>query len=303
MEDKIFKHPPFEIKRVFSQLSEVIDYGLTMLHIPRWWKETQGGGIRVAVIDTLACNHPDIVDGLLCQIDFTAKHSEDQYADHGTLVAGIIGARQNNMGLVGVAPKCSMYSLGVLDINGTGEMSHICNAIQWCIDNKMDIVNLSLGASPEPCEPLEEVTKAAADAGVILIAAAGNDSGSLNLDTVNIPARYDWVISVAAVDPRKTKASFSSTGPVNIAAPGVDIYSCAPPDKYLRASGTSFSAPIISGLAALILAKHKNKPDSKTPVRNVYDMLDHFKRISTDIGPDEFFGIGIPNGVPNGNFD
>lgn len=295
--EHIMRIPPYYIKNTFNQLSETIDYGLKMLNIPQWWVETKGEGIRIAVIDTIADNHPDYADGLNCTIDFTGEGITPNN-NHGTLVSGIIGARQNNMGVVGVAPKCNLYSLGALSPNtGSGELSWIVNAIEWAIDNKMDIINMSFGASPRSAPELEEVTKRAADKGIILVAAAGNEGGGLNLDTVSIPARYEWVIGVGAVDPFRQRASFSSTGPLNIAAPGVDILSTSVGGGYVRASGTSFACPIITGLCALILAKHKNSKDSKTPINNTYDMLKHLERISTHLGDPSLYGIGLPNGT------
>jgi hypothetical protein len=191
---------------------------------------------------------------------------------HGTLVAGIIAAEMNNnIASVGVASHAKIMPLRVLNSIGVGDTKAVADAIDYAVRNKAKIINLSF-VGTEKSKILEDALARAYKAGVIIVAAAGNDSAHLegaDLDqTPAYPVCYDgapgenWVIGVAATDPLDQKTTFSSFGKscIDVAAPGLGIWGLATQDarydlKDLSRgywSGTSMSAPQVSGLAAMV---------------------------------------------------
>jgi subtilisin family serine protease len=221
-----------------------------------WAEGYTGEGTKVAVIDTgIDYTHPDLIANYKGGKDFVNK--DDLPMDdngHGTHVAGIIAACNNNdIGVVGVAPNASLYAVKVLDATGSGYYSDIIAGIEWCI-GKVDIANMSLGGTYDS-PSLHAACDTAAEH-ILLVAAAGNSGNRAGRgDNVNYPARYDTVIAVAATDSSDNRASFSSTGPpLDIAAPGVSIYSTYKGGGYATMSGTSMAAPHVAGTLALLLS-------------------------------------------------
>jgi len=177
---------------------------------------------------------------------------DNQVADdngHGTHVAGIAGAEINNgVGVAGMAGGSRLMTVKVLDQYGNGWYSDLAQGIVYAVDNGARIINLSLGGAPSS-QTLQEAVDYARARGVLVVAATGNDGGA-----VLYPAACEHVLAVAATDQSDARASFSNHGPqVDVAAPGVDIYSTWPwVGGYFTKSGTSMATPHISGLAALI---------------------------------------------------
>lgn len=286
--------PPFSTMMVSQdEKKEVIDWGLQALGIPDIWKQTQGEGVKVAVLDTgVATKHPDLKDAIVASKDFTGEGVEDGNA-HGSHCAGIVLARQNAEGVVGVAPKAELIVGKVLTNAGSGSFDWIVNGMQWAVDSGADIISMSLGAR-SGTDALAKATQAVIDAGKILIVAAGNDGEGR--ETVNYPGAYPNVICVGSINRKMRRSDFSSTGAnLTIMAPGEKILSCYPPDEYARFSGTSMATPFIAGVAALILAKHR-KHGGKTPCENQKQMFEHLTKValdSEDPGWDRNTGWGI----------
>jgi subtilisin len=218
-------------------------------------------GVNVAVIDTgIDCSHPDLTLNCRYGASFVkgAKPVDDH--GHGTHVAGIIGAQANGFGVIGVAPEATLYAVKVLDSKGSGSFSAVASGIVWAARNGMHVINMSLGGMSFS-QTLADAVKAASDAGVLVVSAAGN-SGCCN--TVLYPAKLPESMAVAAVDANDQRASFSSTGPeVDVAAPGVAILSTVPtgscklcdPSGYRTLSGTSMATPHVSGTGALLMSR------------------------------------------------
>ncbi len=217
-----------------------------------------GAGIKVAIIDTgIDCSHPDLAAN--CRGGYDFVNGDDDPMDdhsHGTHVAGIIAARDDAAGVVGVAPDAELYALKILDASGSGDDSDLIAAMEWAITHSVQVVNLSLGTSADPGFLVRQVFDKAATAGIVTVAAAGNsDFFGLIGDTVQWPARYESVIAVGATDSADSLAYYSSTGPeVELAAPGNSIYSTVLNGQWASKSGTSMAAPHVAGTAALILA-------------------------------------------------
>jgi subtilisin family serine protease len=194
--------------------------------------------------------------------DFVPKEGDNDPVDdngHGTHVSGTIGAEgDNGIGITGVTWAVSIMPLKTLDKEGTGTVAEEIEAIEYAIANGAKIINASF--SGEDYSKLEyDAIKSAQDARILLVAAAGNN-GSNNDDTPEYPASYNLnnIIAVAATDHNDRLAHFSNYGAltVDVAAPGVDIYSTKTDNSYSLASGTSMAAPHVSGLAALIWSQN-----------------------------------------------
>ncbi len=160
---------------------------------------------------------------------------------HGTLVAGIIAA---------VAPDAMIMPLRVFDDEGDGDIAKITKAIRYAVKNGANVINMSFGLD-ESSKAIKEAIDKARDAGVIVIASAGNKNSAVP----QYPAAYSGVISVAATTNQDKKGSFSNYGTtIDVDAPGANIVSAYPGGYYAVASGTSFAAPIVAGETALLLS-------------------------------------------------
>lgn len=248
-----------------------------------------GAGIKVGVLDTgIQLNHEDlIVKGGVSFIPGVTSYNDDE--GHGTHVAGIIGAENNGIGTVGVAPEADIYSIKVLDQNGSGYDSYIIAGIDWAITNKMDIINLSLGGDEGNSFLKDAVDKAVAN-GILVVAAAGNDGGADPTgNTVDYPAKYANAIAVSSINSSLQRSSFSSAGEeVDIAAPGSYILSTTNNGAYGYMSGTSMATPYASGVLALI--KQNNPTWTAQQLR---DQLESTVEDLGVVGRDVVFGEGL----------
>jgi subtilisin len=252
----------------------------------------EGDGIKVAVLDTgIDYNHPELSGVYAGGYDFVNK-DEDPMDDegHGTHVAGTIAAARNGYGVVGVAPKVKLYALKVLDANGSGSFSNVIAALQWCVENGVQITNNSYGSSKDPGTIVKEAFDAAYNAGILHVASAGNSGNPTGRgDNVGYPARYTSVIAVAATTKTDSRASYSSTGPdVELAAPGSAINSTLLGGGYGEMSGTSMASPHVAGAAALVW--YANPTWSNEQVRQ------RLIETAEDLGPsgrDPYYGYGL----------
>lgn len=258
IDEKMYAHIPIGICQEINILKQIVPWGVgrigaTFVHT----MGNTGKGIKVGILDTgIDYNHPDISNNYKGGYNFIDNNTDARdYNGHGTHVAGIVAAEDNDIGVVGVAPDAYIYSVRILDFAATGTASDIAAGLEWCMDNNMQIVNMSLG-SCEDSISVERAIDVLYNHGVLLIAAAGNSGNAMGIgDNIDNPARYKSVIAVGATDINDNRASFSSTGPkLEISAPGKDIYSLLPGNKYASLSGTSMSSPHVAGVAALILS-------------------------------------------------
>jgi subtilisin family serine protease len=220
----------------------------------------------VAVIDTgIDRNHPDLDDNLAgCENFIYWWRSCEDDNGHGTHVAGIIAAENNGFGAVGVAPEAEIYALKVLNYRGSGYLSDLIEALDWAVANQMAVVNMSLGTNFDVTS-FHEAVQRAYSAGIVLVAASGNDGPGGN--SVDYPARYPEVIAASAVDEALAVPSWSSRGPeVDLAAPGANVYSTALGGSYKKMSGTSMASPHVAGAVAL---RRENSNESPSTIKSV----------------------------------
>jgi subtilisin family serine protease len=203
---------------------------------------------------------------------------------HGTHVAGIIGAvGDNHIGVAGVCWQVSLMALKAFDEKGDGLLADVIEAIDYAIRNGAQVLNASW-SSPERSLALEEAVAEARRAGVVFVAAAGNDRSAV----AAYPAAYEGVVTVAATNAKDQRASFSNYGPhTALAAPGETIFSTIPNNNYDYRSGTSMAAPYVSGVAALVRARHPQftSAEVETILRNAVD----------GIQADQYIGAGRVN--------
>lgn len=217
----------------------------------------KGTGIKVAVIDSgIDYTHPDLSANYAGGYDFVNNDADPRDDNgHGTHCAGTIAATANGVGVVGVAPEARIYALKVLDSTGGGSFSNIIAALQWSVNNGIQVTSNSYGSTGNPGTTVENAFIAAQNAGIINVAAAGNNGTTAGTeDNVNYPARYASCVSVAATDSNNVRATFSCTGTkIDIAAPGVAINSTTMGGGYAAWSGTSMATPHVAGAVALAL--------------------------------------------------
>ena len=258
---------------------------------PAAWTVATGSGTTVAVIDTgVDTNHPDLAARIWTNTadpcgngvdddgnghvddcrgwDFGTSDNDPNpdlaYSGqaHGTHVAGIVAAATNGVGIVGIAPEASIMALKTANASGQLSTSGIIAAIHYARANGADVINLSLGTAPGTPRSAVASMEAAIDdavaAGVVVVAASGNNGTDTTYNTV-WPAGFSvynsGVITVGASTNSDTKASFSNTGAaVNLLAPGYFILSTMPNAGYGFMSGTSMAAPYTAGAVAVVLS-------------------------------------------------
>jgi subtilisin len=260
----------------------------------------KGAGVKVAVIDTgIDYNHPDLMGNYVGGTNTAYPDDDDPFDDsynsHGTHVAGVTAAELNGEGVVGVAPEASLYAVKALDGGGVGLVSWIIAGLDWAVANHMDIVNMSLGADIHS-QAFADACAAAYEAGILLVAAAGNTYGG----EVLYPARFGSVIAVGATYMDDTVTSMSPVGPeVELVAPGsginstVSLYSY--PTLYSTLSGTSQASPHVAGVAALVLAAGVEDLNGDG-VANHQDVRIHLQATALDLGEpgeDDTYGHGL----------
>ncbi len=249
------------------------------------WVKIQGSKeVVVAVLDSgVDYTHTDLAANMWIRPDNVPQYKDEELgtfndlrgfnaADnqsdpmddngHGTHCSGIVGAEGNNdEGIAGINWKVEIMPLKFMGRGGFGTTKDAIEAINYAIDRKQNgvnvrVINASWGSTMRS-KALEDAIRAAGEAGILFVAAAGNN-GTSNDRSPHYPSNYDLpnVISVAALDRSDNLASFSNFGTktVHIAAPGRDILSTWLGDNYREASGTSMATPYVAGVAALILA-------------------------------------------------
>lgn len=233
-----------------TQPAQVTPWGIGRISAPQAWGTSTAIGVKIAVIDTgISTGHPDLKVAGGANI-ITPKKSYNDDNGHGSHVAGIIAALSNSVGVVGAGYNANLYAVKVLNANGSGYLSDVIGGIQWSVNNSIRLANMSLGSSTNS-QSLKDAVTAAGQAGLIMVAAAGNDSGG----PVIYPAAYPEVIAVTALTSSDTFASFSNKGPeVDVIAPGVSIFSTYKGTDYATLSGTSMAAPHVTAACGLKLA-------------------------------------------------
>jgi serine protease len=279
---------------------------LRQIGMPAAWKQGNGKGAVVAVIDTGVTQVGDLADTKFVPgYNFVANNANaaDDHG-HGTHVAGTIAESTNNrFGVAGIAYGASIMPLKVLSAQGSGSMGGISQAIRWAADHGANVINMSLGGG-RAMAPLARAVQYAHDKGVVVVAAAGNDGRG----KVSYPARYPGVIAVAATQQDDGTTFYSNWGPeIDLAAPGGNTraqqqggvlqHTIVPGDTsrtdYLWFMGTSMAAPHVAGVAALIVGAGVRKPDAVEAILLSTARKPPARDAATGARIDDHYGAGI----------
>lgn len=286
---------------------QTVPWSLQRLLLDELWQggKTTGSGVRVAVIDTgvddgnpQLAGKVDAGPSLLFDkqnnkpVDGTSKNDT---VGHGTKVAGIIAAsRSDRTGFVGLAPDARIYAIRQNDSEGNGDVSTLTKAINDAIDNHVQVINISQdvrGAGDARFggyADLKAAVERAEQNKIVVVASSGNDGKEGD----TYPGAFPTVLSVGASDRNNERAPFSQYGSfVKVAAPGVEMLSTVPGGGQCVDNGTSFAAPYVAGLAALLVGAHPKW----TPAQVRAWIEQSAQR--TERGPNEFIGWGVVDPV------
>ncbi|GEM_PF-4408969 len=289
-------------------------WNILSVKAPEAWEAAEyGQDIKVAIVDTGIAKHENlnIAGGQSC---IPGDKSYSDTNGHGTHCAGIVAGLGNpspekygGVKVVGVAPKCNLYAVKVMGTDGIGQVSWVITGMEWCLKNKMNVVNLSLQMAKPPSTPFFRAIQQCQEAGIAVICAAGNSFDSGNFPWVNAPANSKeekdssgTPMAVAALEKDNSICDFSSRGArgvaqpwnqVSVSAPGRNILSTSLNNEYTILSGTSMASPHVAGLATLIMKKKKPK--------SISDLQQQINASSTALGegkaPNVPYGYGLIN--------
>ncbi|MCD4792296.1 MAG: S8/S53 family peptidase [Bacteroidales bacterium] len=273
----------FEGVEVEKYIHKFINYNSVFKDIPENWKASGGKDINIAVLDSgIYENHPDF-EGMFFRTEYESKNFTDDnsgYLDkngHGTNVAGLIGARSSNsIGVVGVAPKCNIFNLKVLDDAANSYWVWLDNAFDFILESEIDfsIINLSLSITYYDYQKIEDKLKKIHEKGIYIIAAAGNNEGLLR-NEILYPAESPFCIAVGSVNRDFNMKNNKFPKSLDYIIPASDIYSCSIRKNkyYTYKNGSSFSTSLFSGILALSISTFGKLPYA--------DLLSKINSIST----------------------
>ena len=255
---------------------------------PNAWNITYGStSVPIAVIDSgVDPNHPDLM--LVPGYNFLGSNTDTRdVLGHGTAVAGAAAALGNSgIGVSGVTWTNPIMPLVTVTSSNTGTISDTSSAIIYAADHGARVINISLGWTGVS-STMQNAVDYAWNRGLVIVASAGNYGNNSPI----YPAALNNVVAVSATDSADNLAGWSTYGTfVDVAAPGVSIYTTANGGGYRYASGTSFSSPIVAGLAGLII--------SLNPSLSNAQVVDLIKNNADDLGSagfDQYFGQGRVN--------
>jgi len=277
-----------DIDVVVQAVAETLPWGVDRIDAEQVHAFNKGAGVKVAVLDTgIDLDHPDLaVAGDVTFVDGTTSGDDDN--GHGTKVAGVIAALDNDIGVIGVAPEAELYSVKVLNSSASGSVSDILAGIEWAIENRMDVINMSFASTLAFPASVHDAIELAYNTGVLLVAGAGNNGNAAGTgDNITYPARYPEVIAVGGTDTQDNRWSASSTGPaLELMAPGVNVETTAI-GGYGTLTGTSMASPHAAGVGALLIASlMESNHDVRQRMQQTVEDLG-------DVGWDSLYGYGL----------
>ncbi|MDR0137930.1 S8 family peptidase [Metabacillus idriensis] len=279
--EKSIKLIPYKVDNHLVEAQQIPE-GVDMIQAPALWsKGFKGKDVLIAVIDT-GCDaqHPDLEGRVIGGRNFTDDDNGDpevftDYSGHGTHVAGTIAAVNAESGVIGVAPEAKLLILKALaGEEGSGAYEWIINAIEHAISEKADIISMSLGG-PSDVPELHEVIQKAVQNQILVVCSAGNEGdGNSKTSEFSYPGCYNEVISVGAISLQRKSSYFTnSNNEIDAVAPGEKIISTIPGGKYAVFSGTSMSAPHVSGALALVKKLAESEFERKLSEPEIYAQL------------------------------
>lgn len=229
----------------------IIDWGVEAIKAPNVWSKTKGKGVKILLIDTgIDTDHPDLRHAFRIGYNFFERSNDVEDGEgHGSHIAGLLVGKAT-----GVAPEAELHVVKVLNSMGRGTIASVMDGITYAIQNRFDIISMSLGMPYELPLIFKQKLVDAHNAGIVMVCATGNEGGNEPL----YPAFMNEVIAVGGLDKDFNVAPFSNGGH-DVLAPSVDIFSTYKDGNYARMTGTSMSTPLIAGIIALIISYAKSK--------------------------------------------
>lgn len=234
--------------------------------------------------------------------DFTIEDHHN-YVANGHIVsnthcAGVVAARKDGRGVIGLAYEAKLIIGKVLGDDGSGQGANVAAGVRWAVQNGAHIISMSLGA-PVNDPSIASAIRDAVQSGVFVICAAGN-SGPFNPVDIDYPGRMPEAVAVASINKAGKISDFSSRGPsVAIAAPGEQVLSTIPGNRWARMSGTSMATPFVAGVVALAVSRQMELGAmAPKPMKTRADLLEHLKAHAIDAGAPGFdtaAGWGVVN--------
>ena len=261
-------------------------YYLREINATKAWKTTVGEVLTVCILDTgVNAKHPDLTGKVFARDGFEGIDLNDEIG-HGTEVAGIIAANTNNKkGIAGISWNTKILSVKITDEFGQARVSDVAIGLDEAYKNGAKIVQISLSTN-QFSQTLKDIIKEAQDRGILIVSTAGNSG----IQEIRYPAAFSGVIGVGAVNEQKERELYSTRGAhVSLVAPGTEIYTTSG-NTYSHVSGTSFSAPQITGAAALVWSIAPKLTNIE-----VRDILIKSANDLGDVGKDPDFGYGLLN--------
>lgn len=251
-------------------------------------KKTQKGKeISVAILDSGVDALSDIPFD--SQTSLIPEEGTDDMTGHGTIIANLIAANKNGScqsGIIPASASVNLHNVRILDENNQTPLSRVLEGLQWCIDNGINIVNMSFGTEAQS-DIFHDMVKKAKDAGILMVSSVGNN-GEEKQNIIEYPANYPEVIGVGSIDENMEHSTFSNTGKaVEISAPGENIPVTSYWGMQGAGSGTSYAAAHVSAIAALLWSENPGKS-----AENIRTLMD---RSATAMGSLEEYGYGILN--------
>jgi type VII secretion-associated serine protease mycosin len=283
-------------------------WSLQRIVLDQLWKDTRGKdakgrSVKVAVIDTgVDTVNRQLRTAVVGGKSFLGGAATADRVGHGTKVAGIIAARRSpESGFIGLAPEAVIIPIRQNDDQGSGNVNTMIAAIKYAADAGAKVINISQDTATRMPAELDAAFRAAikyAQAKDALVVAAAGNNGVNGTVKETYPAAYPGVLAVAASGRNNERAPFSQPGKfVGVAAPGIDMISTVPRGGHCVDHGTSFAAPYVSGVAALIRAKHPGWTYEQV-ITQIEQTADRAKP-----GRDNFVGWGVIDPVAAVNDD
>lgn len=278
---------PLLLLATLSVKAESINHLVQTKVLEAWKIVKENPDVTIAVLDTgVDMNHPDLKGNLVTGFNLidSGQPPLDDHG-HGTGVVGVLAAKgKADSGVQGILDKAKIMPIKVLDAQGLGKPEMLAKGIRLAVQHGAKIVLMSL-EDPIYSLELEQAVQYAEQQGTLIVAAGGNDGGS-----IAYPGAFPTVLSVGAVDQQNRVFSYSNRGPeLDLAAPGVGIKTISL-EGYHEVSGTSFAAPQVAGIAALVLREN--------PLLTPFQLRQLLKTTADDLGEkgwDPYTGYGLVN--------
>lgn len=268
---------------IFS-VDEQANWGYNYFDIRQYWNLAKGENIRIAILDTGLPQHQDLAINVKLSKNFVDYEDIYDHSGHATAVCGIINSQNNHFGTLGISPESEIVCLKILDQNGSGAEESLKKALEYCLDIRPNIINISSGSEHFLGDNIERLISKLQENEIYVVCGAGNQPDKQML----YPAKSKHTISIGSIEKHLQLSNFSSYGnSIDFVMPGEDIYTTYLDNSFSVVSGTSFATPFFSGILALYLSYIKNY--------DFYKVLETLKKCSVDLGEkgyDDFFGLG-----------